>query len=151
MFIPFGPTHSLAEIRSLESVLLSRIVVLWICKHSLHHSPWEWRVDITQHNTSIGSRVATIPFSNINISVVRSLVFSLYIKIGCSADLAPKRWQLQIWLIQFWNPLLMQTGHPIVYIRERKGSDTRTKWCVVLCNIYSSFSCGVTEWVFTNS
>merc|ERR1712168_1160950 len=37
-------------------------------------------------------------------------VISLDIKIECSADLAPKRWELQTWLIHFSNPLLMETG-----------------------------------------
>ena len=34
----------------------------------------------------------------------------VYIIALRSSDLALERWQLQTWLIQFWNPLLMETG-----------------------------------------
>ena len=33
-----------------------------------------------------------------------------YINALLFAHLVPKQWQLQTWLIQFWNPLLMETG-----------------------------------------
>ena len=65
---------------------------------------------------------------------------SLYINTSRSADLAPKRWQLQTWLIQFWNPLLMEMG--IGYVVSRifhPGKNSEAKYVLFRENSQSGY------------